>query len=97
MRKGRRRATLIIQASAILGSILTMIKSLPCICLGRFIVGFVGCAQSLIMGKSIGETMPSSMTSKYGMLTNLFINLGFMLSFFVGLLVPTDPKEFGTD
>ena len=46
------------------------------------------------MGKSIGETLPSSMIDLYGMLTNIFINIGFLTSFLVGLLLPTDPEEF---
>ena len=46
------------------------------------------------MGKSIGETLPSSMIDLYGMLTNIFINLGFLTSFLVGLLLPTDPELF---
>ena len=95
--KGRRRATLVIQAMAIFGSLLTMFKSLIMICTGRVILGFVGSCACLIMGKSIGETLPSSMNSQYGMLTNIFINFGFMLSFLVGLLLPTDPAEFATD
>ena len=95
--KGRRRATLVIQAMAIFGSILTCFKNLPMICIGRFILGFVGSCSCLIMGKSIGETVPSSMTAQYGMLTNIFINFGFLLCFLVGLLIPTDPAKFETD
>ena len=97
IRKGRRRATLLIQAMAVLGSIMTMFRSLPLICLGRFIIGFVGTAACLIMGKSIGETLPASMASQYGVLIGLYINLGFLISFLVGLLVPTDPSEFAAD
>ena len=31
------------------------------------------------------------------MLTNIFINFGFLLCFLVGLLIPTDPAKFATD
>ena len=34
------------------------------------------------------------MIDLYGMLTNIFINIGFLTSFLVGLLLPTDPEEF---
>lgn len=97
IRKGRRRATILTQAMAVLGSIMTMFKSLPLICLGRFIIGFVGTAGCLIMGKSIEETLPASMASQYGMLINLFATMGFLISFLFGLLVPTDPSEFAAD
>ena len=34
------------------------------------------------------------MIDLYGMLTNIFINIGFLTSFLVGLLLPTEPEEF---
>ena len=97
IRKGRRRATLLIQAIAVFASILTCFRFLPGIVLGRLLLGFAGSSSCLIMGKSIGETMPSSMTAKYGMLTNIFVNVGFMFCFVLGLLLPTDPAEFPTN
>ena len=95
--KGRRRAIIVIQAMAVIASIFTCFRSLFLICLGRFIIAFVGSCSCLIMGKSIGETVPSSMTASYGMLLNIFINVGFLLCFLIGLLLPTDPADFEKD
>ena len=83
-----------IQAMAVFGSIISCFRSVFLICLGRLIIGFAGSCSCLIMGKSIGETLPSSMIDLYGMLTNIFINIGFLTSFLVGLLLPTEPEEF---
>ena len=83
-----------IQAMAVFGSIISCFRSVFLICLGRLIIGFAGSCSCLIMGKSIGETLPSSMIDLYGMLTNIFINVGFLTSFLVGLLLPTEPEEF---
>ena len=94
---GRRRAIIIIQTIAILASILTMFKSVPLICFGRFLVGAVACTANVIMGKSIAETMPEHLQSKYGMLTNIFINAGFMITFILGTFLPTNPEDFATD
>ena len=94
---GRRRAFVMLQIMAVFGSIITCYKSLFLICFGRFIIGFVGSCSTLIMGKSIAETVPSSMVARYGLLTGIFIKIGFGLTFLVGLLVPTDPAEFEND
>ena len=60
---GRRRTTLFTQSMAIVGSIFTCFKSVPLICIGRFILGFVGSCAALIMGKSICETLPQNKIS----------------------------------
>ena len=57
--KGRRRATIILHSIAIMASILTMFKSLPLICIGRFFLGFCGCIFAIIFGKSVCETVPA--------------------------------------
>lgn len=94
--KGRRRATILIQTAAILGSMLTMFKSLPLICIGRFLLGCVACTANIIMGKSIAETFPESQQSFYGMFVNITINFGFFFSFSLGLLLPTDDEDFAS-
>ena len=94
---GRRRATLLTQCMAVVGSLCTCFKNLPLICFGRFLLGCVGSCSTLIMGKSICETLPSHKIAQYGMLTNIFINGGLVLCFVLGLLIPTDPAEFAAD
>ena len=76
---------------------LTMFKSLPLICIGRFLLGCVACTANIIMGKSIGETFPETSQSFYGMFVNITINFGFFVSFSLGLLLPTDDESFATD
>lgn len=72
---------------------MTMFKNVMLICLGRFLIGAVACTANMIMGKSISETMPEKLTSQYGAFTNITINFGFLLSFFLGILLPSDPSE----
>jgi len=95
--KGRRRANIIIQTIAILASILTLFKSIPLICIGRFLIGAVACTSTIIMGKSISETLPAHLSAQYGILTNISINFGVFVSFLLGLLLPTNPEDFATD
>ena len=94
---GRRRATLLTQCLAVIGSLCTCFKNLPLICFGRFALGCVGSCSTLIMGKSICETLPTHKIASYGMLTNIFINCGFAFCFALGLLIPTDPADFADD
>ena len=94
---GRRRATLLTQCLAVIGSLCTCFKNLPLICLGRFALGCVGSCSTLIMGKSICETLPTHKIASYGMLTNIFINGGLAFCFALGLLIPTDPADFADD
>ena len=94
---GRRRATLLTQCLAVIGSLCTCFKNLPLICFGRFALGCVGSCSTLIMGKSICETLPMHKIASYGMLTNIFINGGLAFCFALGLLIPTDPADFAND
>lgn len=95
--KGRRRCLILIQTFAIGAAILTMFKSLPMICLGRFLQGSVACTANLIMGKTMSETVPEALAGQYGTLTNIFVNVGFLISFSCGLLLPQDESEYATD
>lgn len=94
---GRRRSLLLMQSTAIVASILCMFRSLPAILVGRFLQGYVACTACLIMGKAMSETVPEALAGQYGMLTNIFVNVGFFLSFSCGLLLPQDTADFATD
>ena len=81
---------LLIQSIAIFATILCLFRSLPLIIAGRFLQGSISVVASLIMGKSISEHVPESMAGQYGMLTNVFINLGCLVSYSCGIILSED-------
>ena len=95
--KGRRRAAILLNTITILASILTMFKSIPLICIGRFFMGITSVIFGIIFGKCISETLPTDFQAHYGMLTNLFINFGFMSSFIFSTMLPTEPAKMEKD
>ena len=94
---GRRHSLLLVQTVAIFATILCMFKNLAMILIGRFLQGAVAVTVSLIMGKSISETVPEKMAGQYGMLTNIFINLGCLISYTSGMLLSEDKETYETD
>ena len=88
---------LLVQSVAIFATMLCMFKNLPLIIIGRFFQGAISVVASLIMGKSISEHVPESMAGQYGMLTNIFINLGCLVSYSCGVLLSDDESTFSSD
>jgi MFS family permease len=86
--KGRRSAVFIISGIVYLGSGLTLIRTIPTIILGRFLHGFASAIFSLIMAKSIFETVPENQRGVFGGLTNILICFSGLLCLFMGLLLP---------
>ena len=55
---GRRKAAILWQMLAIVGTGLTMIGNVSMLCLGRFLAGVTGGVVANVMGKSLDETIP---------------------------------------
>ena len=89
---GRRKSALIMCLIAFLGGLLTQVLYVPTILVGRLMYGFAGGTLSIVMAKSIDETMPSSVKGQFGIASNAFIAGGIMLTFFMGAILP-DEKE----
>ena len=88
---GRRKAALLTQAMALVGGCLTQILNVPTMCIGRLLYGIAAGTASLIMAKSIIETVPGELGGQFGILTNAFIAVGIMNMFFLaGAVLPFD-------
>ena len=94
---GRRRASLLVQTAAIFGCALTLIRTLPTICLGRFITSFAGGVANIAMGKSIDETMPPRLVGIFGIQTNFLITVGIMFAMFLGAILPQNEADYLDD
>ena len=62
------------------------------ICLCRFILGFSGGIFSVTLTRMIEETVPSHLLGTFGIVTNLAMNAGNMVSILQGLGLP-DPSD----
>ena len=94
---GRRKAAIILQSVAFIGGLITLILTVPTICLGRFLYGFTAGHANIIMGKSLDETVPREIFGLFGWLTNTLINVGIMLIWFMGSILPTNEADYADD
>jgi len=77
---------------SLLGCCVTILGSIPIICIGRFIYGFAAGVFLCANPKILEETLPGrAMERGCGISTNLAINLAVMISLLLGLGMPTDP------
>ena len=87
---GRRKAAIYWQLLAILGAGITMIGTIPTLCLGRFLCGITAGILNNVMGKSLDETVPVEIFGQFGTLQNCYICLGFPMSYILGAILPTE-------
>ena len=80
-----------------MGAAITLVRTVPTICVGRFLYSVTAGHMNIIMGKAIDETLPVSISGKFGTLTNTYICFGVMGIFFLGVLIPEDPDEYVND
>ena len=85
---GRRKAILIMNAVIIVGTLITLIRTIPTIMIGRFICGCAAGVFNICMSKSICETVPASKSSLFEPMTNISINLAGVICLFLGLALP---------
>ena len=69
---------------AALGILLTLIKSLFTICIGRLIYGFAAGAFSVLCPMFISEIAPISISGPLGVISEFNITLGAFIAFAVG-------------
>ena len=94
---GRRRAILIFECFIFIGTLFTMVQSLFTLCLGRFICGISGGVLSVVMSKSMNETVPNEISGSFGAMTNLYIVVGLLFAAAMGGVLPTDPELYVAD
>ena len=50
---------------------------------------------TIIMAKSVDETFPGDLASRFGVITNAFNTIGIMLVFFLsGAIIPENEKDY---
>ena len=94
---GRRKAAIYWQFLAIVGSGITMICTVPTLCLGRFLCGITAGVVNNVMGKSLDETIPVKASGQFGTLLNTYICIGFPISYLLGAFLPDEPDEMAED
>jgi MFS family permease len=94
---GRRRAILAMNAAIILGTSITLIRTIPTIMIGRFICGCAAGVFNICMSKSICETVPASKSSIFEPMTNISINLAGVIALLLGLTLPDQEIDFVND
>lgn len=85
---GLRNLLFISQFLGIIANISKMFLWYPGMVFGRILLGIGAGIGNVCYGKSLNETVPSHFSQKYGLLTNLGINMGIMVIGFVGLIMP---------
>ena len=88
---GRRKAVIIFDILAIIGSLMSVITNFYVIVIGRLIFGFSAGVLATACPKIVEETIPANyMDYGYGVSTNIGINVFVMISLLSGLIIPSD-------
>jgi len=94
---GRRKAILMMDALIILGTLITLIRTIPTIMIGRFICGCAAGVFNICMSKSICETIPASKSSIFEPMTNISINVAGLICLLLGLALPDQESDYVND
>ena len=89
---GRRKGAIAAHFLAIIGASITMICNVPCLSLGRVLLGTAATTLMLTFGKCVVENMPEKLASKFAMFVNAGVSLGFIPCYAMGSLLP-DPED----
>ena len=79
IKKGRRRGGLIMCAIATLGGLFQQILTVPTMIIGRLLYGFAAGALSVVLGKSLVETIPVDHVGTFGSATQAFGGGGIVI------------------
>lgn len=85
---GRRKTLIFWETVAIFACALTLVRTLPTICVGRFVLGVSAGMLNVACGKSIDETMPLNLIGAFGAITNFGINFGITWIMLLGFMLP---------
>lgn len=93
IKAGRRKAAIVAQTLAIIGSLVTMLGGVAFFSIGRVILGAAAGCQIILFGKSINENMPEKLGARFAMFVNASVCLGFLPCYGMGAILP-DPEDF---
>eukprot|EP00347_Sterkiella_histriomuscorum_P013305 403365224 len=85
---GRRKSIIIFNFIAILATFSTLVLNFYAMCAGRFVLGFCGGLFSVSLARMIDETVPINLLGTFGVVTNLSMNAGNMVSILMGAGLP---------
>ena len=86
--KGRRRGGLIMCVIALFGGIFQQFMTVPTLIIGRLLYGFAAGTLSVVLGKSLVETIPTEHVGTFGSATQASIGLGVTLQQALGFILP---------
>lgn len=93
---GRRRASILMNIVAIIGSLICMYLNTYTLSLGRFINGLVSGVMNTIIGKSVNECYEGDLASRLSMFTNIGICVGITLAMNLNFLLPPNDADIET-
>ena len=89
----RRKPILVFNVVLIIASLLSIYDDFNVICFGRLLFGFANGVLLAAAPKIIEETVPVNIQDYgFGTSTNVMINIGIMINFILGTLVPTETE-----
>ena len=88
IRDGRRRGGLIMCVIAIIGGLFQQFMTVPTLIIGRLLYGFSGGTLSVVLGKSLAETVPAEHLGTFGSATQSFAGIGIVFQYSLGFILP---------
>jgi len=90
-RYGKWRCIVLNNIIVVAGAAITLVPNTYVITFGRFIYGISNGAFSVFVPLYINETAPVEIKGPLGVMTQLFVTVGIMISFLIGLVIPQSP------
>jgi MFS family permease len=94
---GRHKAIHYMNGLVIIGTSISLIRTIPTIIIGRFVSGFAAGVLTTAMTKCIVETLPNEIAGMFGAATAISINFAGVICLVLGLLLPDDPAQYKDD
>jgi len=92
-RVGRLKAFIITDILSIIMTLFTIVPDLDLVLIGRFFVGICVGLNSTLVPLYLHEILPRETKGKVGSTIALFLSLGILLAYILGLNMPTDSTE----
>jgi MFS family permease len=94
---GRHRAIYYMNGLVLIGTSISLIRTIPTLLIGRFINGFSSGVLTTAMTKCIVETLPSQIAGMFGAATAISINFAGVICLILGLTLPDNPTQYKDD